>query len=367
MRLYAFGSNGSGQLGIGSKDDTSIPKICLFNSEIPGQPSTIVAGGNHTLLLFDEGTLYSSGSPCDGKAPKESSLDSISIFQKSYISALDRKVKSCSALWDASVFVIVDTNHKNEENHVYTAGLGSKDEQDAGEFSASIGLHRLQQFPIDSPKIVDVASSVDHTVVVTPDGDVYGWGNGRKGQLDKPAEVVWAPRKFQKMGFRVVRAVCGRDFTYLVGEPSNGRHAVLGSDKWGTRSLAPASVPDWKEIGATWGSIFVLDSSGRLKSWGRNDHGQLAPPDLPLIEDLAAGSEHTVALTKEGQVISWGWGEHGNCGVDRDENGDVKGKWNKIPTEKYGKVLGIGAGCATSFFWTEYSESSTEDPCYRPC
>lgn len=89
---------------------------------------------------------------------------------------------------------------------------------------------------------------------------------------------------------------------------------------------------------------------------GRSDHGQLPPRGLPNIEQLAAGSEHVVALTKAGEVISWGWGEHGNCGGNIDENGDVKGRWNVIPThhlDESMKVLGVGAGCATSFFWTD--------------
>lgn len=353
MVLYAFGSNGSGQLGIGNTVDQSTPQRCWLNPELPGSPIAIAAGGNHTLVLCDEGTVYSAGLPRDGAIQSDSSSSSMPIFQKTYISTLGNKVKLCSAFWDGSIFV-------SSEDEVYTAGSGSKGEQGIGREPNSMALKILPNFPpaLQWSKIMDVACGIDHAVVVLEDGMVYGWGNGRKGQLSDPEGIVQTPRRFTDVGFKVVRAVCGRELTYLVGEPSIGQHKILGSDKWGVQSQAPASVPNWKDIGASWGSIFVLEESDKIRSWGRNDHGQLSPHGLPRIEMFAAGSEHVVALTKEGKVISWGWGEHGNCGSSTDETGVVKGKWNEIRNESLNhhmRVIGVGAGCATSFFWTKDS------------
>ena len=353
MQLYAFGSNGSGQLGIGNINDVSTPQLCLFpdNTEVPGRPLKIVAGGNHTLLLLDNGTVYYAGSPRDGQLNSGSPLPSTLTFRKAYISTLGDKVMNFSAFWEGSVFV-------NAENQVFTAGLGSKGERGIGGTSASLGLQMLENFPPshsqDCSTIVDVASGVDHTVVVLADGDVWGWGNGRKGQLAQPEEFVWVPRRFRDLGFRVIRAVCGRGFTLLIGD--GGRYTILGSNKHAIKSPSPSAISEWADISASWGSLFVLKSSGRIESWGRNDHGQLTPSGLPEIQQVAAGSEHVVALTKENKVISWGWGEHGNCGSNTDGNGDVKGNWNEIifnRAECPQKVLGVGAGCATSFFWTE--------------
>ncbi|KAI5286873.1 hypothetical protein KEM54_006439 [Ascosphaera aggregata] len=72
MALYAFGSNGSGQLGIGHKDDISTPTKCLFRHDdgrISARPQTtspdipvkIAAGGNHTLVLFSSGAAFAAG------------------------------------------------------------------------------------------------------------------------------------------------------------------------------------------------------------------------------------------------------------------------------------------------------------------
>ena len=351
MVMYAFGSNGSGQLGIENTSDQSSPQRCRLDLEPLSSPIKLVAGGNHTLVLCDDGTVYFAGSCRDGRSQSDSSTTPAPIFQKTYISALGKKVKSCSAFWDGSIFI-------NSEDEVYTAGSGSKGEHGIGANPASMALQMLPNFhPLLPPsKVVDIACGIDHVVVVWEDGTVYGWGNGRKGQLSHPDEVVWKPRRFADVGFKVIRAVCGRDFTFLVGEPSSGQYEILGSNKWGVQSQAPALIPRWKNVGASWGSVFVLEESGKVTSWGRNDHGQLAPQDLPHVEAIAVGSEHVVALTKEGDVISWGWGEHGNCGSFTDRNGDVKNRWNEVLDSKKDhtmRVVGVGAGCATSFFWTK--------------
>lgn len=346
LTLYALGSNGSGQLGIAGTKDTCEPQKCLFNpafeDKIRGSPiQKITGGGNHTLLLYENGVLLAAGrvsapEPVDPNGPQENDrFGELPIIEGNGVT------ENCSALWEASVVVM-------EDDRVVSDGFGG----DRGELGRPSYTNLLQSIPPAGATIVDIVSSVSHTVVVLSNGEVCGWGDGRRGQLGQPAELVWEPRRIQGLDFKVIRAVCGREFTYFVGDPSAGHHAIFGSDKRGVRSTAPVALPEWKDVGASWGSIFVLMPSGEIVSWGRDDHGQLAPAGLPSIEKIAVGSEHVVALTNEGNVVSWGWGEHGNCGQNVDKDGDVKGTWNEIPNNA-GKVVGVGAGCATSFFWTD--------------
>ena len=344
--LYAFGSNGSGQLAISGKHDAHSPTKCLFDSqdEITEPPFQIAAGGNHTLTLFESGAIYSAGSNLNGRAG-HSSPESTEKFQKINLGPSNPRVKLCAGLWEASVVVTTT-------NDVYTFGNGPRGELGTG-FTTSLQPQKLLDFPPTGTIIIDVASCVDHTVVILSNGHVYGWGNGRKGQLGEPAEIIWAPRKIENLNFKVVRAVCGKEFTYLVGDHYQGHHAILGTDKWGVRSNAPVKNLDWKDIGASWGSIFVLKSGGKIESWGRNDHGQLAPKNLPDVRFMAVGSEHALAVTKS-SVVGWGWGEHGNCGPNTDQRGDVKDGWHEITIELLNEppeARFIAAGCATSFVW----------------
>jgi protein ATS1 len=191
-----------------------------------------------------------------------------------------------------------------------------------------------------------------HVVAVLDNGDTYGWGNTRKYQAGEPGQVLHAPRKIEGLDFKVTRAVCGREFTCLFGDPQSGNLKVLGSDKWKIQSDAPETCPEWKDVGASWGNVFILAKDGSLQAWGRDDHGQLPPPNLPELSKIAIGSEHVVALSTSGDVLSWGWGEHGNCGP-QVENNDVKGRWNVIASSKFippgSKIGQVGAGCATSW------------------
>lgn len=353
--IYAIGSNGSGQLGISHKEDVSVPKPVLFEKTTPDHVAQIIAGGNHTLILAS-GALYCSGDVTNGACglSSETKKDE-SFFRLAKLSTHDTFAKSkvvfCTASWEATIIVIQDEN--GLANRVYSFGTGNKGELGLGELLfRSSEAQLIKGFPPSGLEVVDFTASVSHVVSVLSNGDVYGWGSGRKGQLGQPEAIVHSPRKISGIDFQVVRAVCGREFTYLVGRQGNNKHVILGTDKWDVRSSATINIRKWKDLGAAWGSVFVLLEDGKLMSWGRDDHGQLTPTNLPLLSKIAIGSEHALGLTLDGDVLAWGWGEHGNCGPSTTD-GDVKGRWNVIASSKFlpegSKISNIGAGCATSW------------------
>lgn len=345
--LFALGSNGSGQLGIGHTQDAHEPTPCILPPNFDS--STILgfaAGGNHTLIT-SPGLLHAAGEASDSRYPLVRKYTEAKETGRFRLSAMSAKL--CSATWEASTWV-------DDMDRVFTCGTGNKGELGHGEAVTALPEPKIiKDFPPSEldEQVIDLHGSMSHTAAVLFNGEVYGWGTGRKGQLGEPAKDCWSPRKIEGIPFEAYRVVCGRDFTYVVGAPGSGYHAILGSDKFGIISNAPNELPPWKEVGVSWGSIFVLLQTGELLSWGRDDHGQLCPPNLPRIEQIAVGSEHVVALTDDGRVITWGWGEHGNCGKPTDEAGDVKGRWNELAVP--GKVITIGAGCATTFIVTRDS------------
>jgi protein ATS1 len=355
--LFSLGSNGSGQLGIGHKEDVSVPKQVLFQNESPSSTPQVRAGGNHTLLL-SSGKLFCSGDKASGACglldtPEnvESSFHSVCLAAEESSSMHQPVTCFCAATWEASIIVQKDEDGKATK--VYSFGIGNKGELGQGELLfRSAKAQLIKDFPPIGSEIVDLAASVSHVIAVLDNGDVYGWGNGRKGQLGKPGAIVYSPRKLDGIDFKVIRAVCGREFTHLLGEPTVGEHGILGSDKWDVIASAPSHIRGWKDVGASWGSIFVLQEDGTLLSWGRDDHGQLTPPDIPQLSQIAIGSEHALGHTLDGRVLAWGWGEHGNCGPNT-KDGDVKGRWNIVASSQYlppsSKICGIGAGCATSW------------------
>ncbi|KAI0004867.1 regulator of chromosome condensation 1/beta-lactamase-inhibitor protein II [Xylariaceae sp. FL0662B] len=365
--LFALGSNGSGQLGIGHREDVSVPKQVQFASSPPSSFSDedeitkVAAGGNHTISLTSAGRAYWSGELCRGASGTE-------FRELVFPAAEDGKppgpVAYAACTWTSSVLVLRD--ERGRATRVYVCGgVDGADRTEQTATPAGTPTTLLADFPPPDAEVIDLAAGFRHVVAVLDDGSVYGWGQGRKGQLggSSPCDgdtnnnnnnIIRRPRRIDDIGFKVAKAVCCQHATCVMAEPGDGRVLVLGADKWGLRSDAPAEVPDWKAVRASWGGVYVLRRNGRLVAWGRDDHGQLPPAGLPALVDVAAGSEHVLALTEEGDVLAWGWGEHGNCGPRTDGKcGDVRGRWNVLASVKHlpegTRITMIGAGCATSW------------------
>ena len=365
--IFALGSNGSGQLGIGHDQDVSVPKNIIFpeseNANTPLAPfKKFAAGGNHSLLLLENGNLLSSGDLVSGARGLSTNSRFAHCFEKVKLSRSDdngnfggQGISMVAATWEASLLVAKDEQGKNTK--LMSFGIGLKGELGTGQLIVrSSEASLVKGFPPPNTEIVDISACMGHAVVVLSNGDAYGWGNCRKSQAGEPAEILYSPRKIDGVHFKVTRAICCKESTCLFGESGSGNLLVIGSDKHGLKSTAPGKAPAWKDVGASWGNIFILKDDGSLIAWGRDDHGQMPPPNLPPVEKIAVGSEHVVALTEEGEVVSWGWGEHGNCGPLK-EGTDVKGKWNTLASSKYlpkgTRFTNIGAGCATSWICIE--------------
>ncbi|KJK93909.1 hypothetical protein H633G_02174 [Metarhizium anisopliae BRIP 53284] len=355
--VFAIGSNGSGQLGIGHEEDVSVPKQVHFQpAPLGSRIMKIAAGGNHTLLLDESGSLFWSGDPSAGACGISSNDAKIAVFRPVHLvhSGHDDIIGTpvlIAATWEASFIVSRDDTGRSTK--LFSFGTGMKGELGAGELIVRTPTAtQLQDFPPPGTEIIDLAACMGHVVAVLDNGDAYGWGNCRKSQVGAPAGVIYKPRRLADIGFGVHRAVCTKEATCFFGAPNSGQVRILGSDKWGIVSKSPRVTSSWSDIGAGWGAVYILNRDGTLQAWGRNDHGQLPPPNLPRLEQIAIGSEHVVALSQDGDVLSWGWGEHGNCGP-RVENNDAKGRWNVIASSKFipadSRITRIGAGCATSW------------------
>jgi len=345
--VYAFGSNGSGQLALGHREDVAVPDLCKFQGEkLIIRPIKIAAGGNHTLLLCEGGAVFATGSNEDGRCALPVSTEYTTVFERVNFQndsgeMIDRFM-FISATWETSTLIAADGT-------IYTCGSGLKGELGQGKgITESDSPRVIANFPPSATKVVHLAACMSHTVVVLSNGDVYGWGAGRKGQLGEPADIVWTPRKIQSISFPVVHASCGREFTHLLGSAMSGSYTILGSDKWSIKQLAPQSIEQWSVVEASWGGISMLFDDGTIVGWGRNDHNQHPPKALAALNHIAVGSEHTLANDDKGRILAWGWGEHGNCGHPLISN-TARKDYNIISTGEQLTVL--GAGCATSWLY----------------
>jgi protein ATS1 len=351
--LYAFGSNGSGQLGLGHLDDVSTPSEVPLPSSIQSEvPLQICAGGNHTLVLFSNNQVYASGSDENGRCGLMYSPGSHTTFRQVQFevgsTALITTFRLCACTWEASIFVDTD-------DRIYTCGSGGKGELGQGiNITSSVTPQQIADFPPTGTRIVDLAASMSHAVAVLSDGTAYAWGAGRKGQLGQPAGNGWTPRKILNLSFHASRVVCGKDFTLILGSPHEGSVLALGSDRWQLVSQAPKNVAGWSNVSAAWNSVYVVVGTGKLLGWGRNDHHQIPTEDDLDIDHISAGSEHALVVTQNSTLCkAYGWGEHGNCG-DLHGAQDTTAFGN--PVETAAGISCVGAGCATSWIIVDSSK-----------
>ncbi|KAL5120625.1 alpha tubulin suppressor [Pleosporales sp. CAS-2024a] len=361
-QLYVFGSNGQGQLGIPAADMVHTPTILSHPPPLAGL-RIICGGDNHTLVLTAQGQVFGVGDNRKAQLiPGPGLVSRLETF-----TPMGAGFRFAAATCESSALILA--HDTLEQSMVHTRGAGPWGElgyesrsrsrsRSTDDQAASDETEQQPPILIALPgKVVDFSAGAWHYVAILDDGSVYGWGKARLGQLgDDLSAKVQTPSKIAGIPFKPAKATCGKDFTYLVGEPGTGEHIVLGRDKFNLVSHMPNDVKGWKDIGATWHAIFVLFQDGTLIAWGRNAIWDLLPPNLPPIDKIAVGSEHVLALTLQGELLSWGWSKHGNCGdladVQEKVNNDmVSGFWNVINLPA--KVEAIGAGFCTSFVVTQ--------------
>lgn len=357
IKLLALGSNGSGQLGIGHRSDTATPHLCKFDKkdiESIGEGDQIlkiVAGGNHTLVLLQSGAVFTAGNNEAGQCYLPPQEAQTSIFKRLMLDDLhdadpasgEPKIVDISATWEASFLL-------DSKGRIFSFGTGSRGELGRGDYLTTSNHFSppAHAFYSEHSKFIKLRSGMRHTVAIAEDGEVYGWGSCRKGELGPDLERQKEVRSPEKLSIhsRCQEAALGRSFTILSGTAG---YEIFGQDQ-ALHNLEELNNPSLKTIHAGWTTAYTLVNQ-RVKAFGSNTRGQHPSDNLPDLSKLAAGSEHCLGLTSTGQVVAWGWSEHGNCGEPTDPRGNVAGKSNTlaIPLDEDEAVIDVAAGCATSF------------------
>lgn len=382
MSLYSFGSNGSGQLGLGHTDDTESPSLVLLPDNGPDttidlSDSTpqLAFGGNHTLLLDTKtGRVYSTGDNSAGQlglGPDTQQQQQVSLFTA--IPGFSEPIAFVAAGWQFSVAV-------GRSGSVYTAGEGRKGElcQSTSSVTSHATFQKVHEFTM-AQDVVAVSAGLAHVCVVLADGSVWGWGASRKAQLGAqwasqalvdgsagPVQVEWDDM------FPAKTVVCGRAFTAVLGDA--GEVKVLSTDKAMAvvgsaveKAMLGLGTDKVVQISAGWSTLHLLLASGRLLSFGNNSHGQLGPAGSSneaqklRLARHSSGTEHSLAVLASddspGRVVAWGWGEHGNCGAMYRDSTQASGDNHSAEISQVYEVHRTGNGQPVRGIWGGYASS----------
>ncbi len=285
--VWAWGDNSNGQLGNGTTDPNTTPIQIIA----PPSDGTIViavaAGGNHTVALKSDGSLWAWGDNTygqigDGTTNQINSPKQI-IAPPSDTSGI--KVIAVAAGHDHTVAL-------KSDNTVHAWGYNKKGQLGDGTTNNNKSPEELSSLS----GVLAIAAGVDHTIALRNDNTVWAWGNNSDGQLGNGTKT-------------------NNSSPVQVSNISTAIAIAAGFD---------SSVPSHEHSVA-------LKDDGTVWTWGSNSNGQLGNGTttlsnipvavvglpgitLPGIIAIAAGYDYTVALGNDNTVWTWGSNNNGQLG-----------------------------------------------------
>ncbi|XP_010547681.1 PREDICTED: ultraviolet-B receptor UVR8 [Tarenaya hassleriana] len=334
--VCSWGRGEDGQLGHGDAEDRPSPTQLSALDE--HQVVSVTCGADHTIAYSEsQKEVYSWGWGDFGRLGHGNSSD---LFTPQPIKALHGIRIKQIACEDSHCLAVT------MEGEVQSWGRNQNGQLGLGGTEDSLVPQKIQAF--EGVRIKMVAAGAEHTAAVTEDGDLYGWGWGRYGNLGLgDRNDRWVPEKVTSAGGeRMAMVACG--WRHTISVSFSGALYTYGWSKYGQLGhgdfedhLVPCKLEALSncfisQISGGWRHTMALTSDGKLYGWGWNKFGQVGvsdnvdhcspvqvrfPNDQRVVQ-VSCGWRHTLAATERNNVFSWGRGTNGQLGhgesVDRN-------------------------------------------------
>ena len=301
--VLVVGNGDCGQLGLGDDDDdlrdTLVPAPIASLDAM--RVCQLVCGGLHTGALTLDGRLFTWGCNDDevlGRAGGESTPGVVEG------ALLGKRVVMASA-GDSHMTALTS------EGQVYAWGTYKDSngyiDPDAKPESQPRKIDATPTLVRNLPKIKCIASGGDHVLALSDDGyEVYGWGNGEKGQLGR--DVAWDKK--------TARACLTPSAPFVLRLPGGG--GTLSAKAKLQRALNENFLRHLRESlaegggGGDWAEAceMYLDHASDLAAGSAGGLDDRIP-----MEAVFCGAYHSFALTKHGNVYSFGLNNMGQLGL----------------------------------------------------
>jgi alpha-tubulin suppressor-like RCC1 family protein len=237
----------------------------------------------------------------------------------------------------------------SSKTEIYTFGNGEDGQLGHGDREEEFAPTSIAS--VDLPSIIQISCGGLHTVLLTKDGRIYTFGDGKSGQLGhRDREDRLIPTLITSADFPpIVQISCGREHTAILADTGivytfgNGSDGQLGhvdrEDQLIPTPITSADLPRIIQVSCGNYHTALLADNGMVYTFGYGRRGQLGygdredrliptliiSVDLPPIIRISCGGLHTVLLTEDGRIYTFGSGGRGQLG-----HGDQKDRL--IPT-----------------------------------
>ncbi|KAG8383900.1 hypothetical protein BUALT_Bualt04G0062200 [Buddleja alternifolia] len=208
--VQSWGRNQNGQLGLGTTEDSLVPrKIEAFKGI---SVKMVAAGAEHTAAVTEDGELYGWGWGRYGNLGLGDRDDRLVPGKVSTVEGEKMTLVACG--WRHTISV-------SSSGSLYTYGWSKYGQLGHGDFGDHLIPHKLEA--LHENRIAQISGGWRHTMALTTDGKLYGWGWNKFGQVgvgDNTDHCSPVQVKFP-LDQKVVNISCGWRHTVAVTERQN--------------------------------------------------------------------------------------------------------------------------------------------------
>ena len=367
--IWGTGYNGYGQLGLGKDTRGGASVLTQMIIDPRYIPKNISCGGNYTIVLMNDGTVWGVGSDAYYQLGTGTPiLDKTVLYDTTIAGAgamLTTVVTTAYVQYTnitgvtgiAGMGVIFDAEPQhhtvvfNTSGTIYGTGynlygqLGTAPSNPYADIKLLTAI--TNRTPISPPKYISIGKN--HTIVLMTSGEIWGTGSNWYGQLGtgNTDSKTTLTKMTIPTGFNPKYISCGENYTIVL--MTDGNIWGTGSNWYGqlgTGNIANISsltvminttgkTPKYVSCGQN--HTMVLMTDGTIWGTGYNLYGQLGnyttdnklsltqlyiPITTPVKTPtyVSCGGNHTIVLMTDGTIYGTGYNLYGQLGTDSSSN-----------------------------------------------
>jgi len=294
--LWTWGDNTYGELG---QNDTTARSSPTQMGSLTTWKS-VACGNNHTLALKTDGTLWAWGYNGNGELGQNNNTNyssAVQIGSATNWSKISAGANHCLAIKEDGTLWAWGANTAGETGHLTGYGIGVN------------GI--LTPTQVGSLTTwAEVSAGAYYSLAIKTDGTLWAWGDNQDGNLgtnnttDYSSPVQSGAASNWK---KVSTSLNGYGVYHVLGIKTDGTLWAWGNGDYGqigdgdfiyySSAVQIGTDTDWDDIAAGSGYSLAVKTNGTLWSWGYNEYGMLG--------DGSSGFSYTTFPTQVGALTSW--------------------------------------------------------------